>query len=216
MTLEEISFQENFLYPLFLLLIGGGLSVGLIKLFNFLNEIKLRKIEVLREEAQKRLEREREDNRFAFEIKERIIEKDSERFSWFLKKFGEFNSHPTENLLQFHYDALNELNLRNVLIANLIRLYILDDKIDQLNISLSSMMNSAFAVAVTKPNSDMRRTTINKYLKDLHLVLKEEEIEEAVKSTVSLFEPAFLISTKAGNLTRSISNAKVSLHSSKN
>jgi len=220
MTPEEISFNENFLYPLYLLLIGGGLSVGLIKLFNFFHEIKLRKIEVLREEAQKRIDREREDIKFSFEIKERIIEKDSERYTWFQEKFIELcrayneEKHTSLEIDKLHESACNQLTERNVPISNLISLYTKNEEIDEHNYQLFRMMNSAFFIALTKPNSDLRRKSINEYLKKFDLTLKDDEIEDAVKSLGNAFEPVFLISSKSGDVTREILNSKIHFYGS--
>jgi len=226
MTPEEISFNEGFLYPLYLLLIGGGLSVGLIKLFNFLHEIKLRKIEmqredsqkaleVQREKAQKRIDREREDIRLSFEIKERIIEKDSERYTWFGGKFEEVSKmynagkHSSIDQFEFFKHVVNELTIRNVPISNLIALYIKGNEVLDINQDLFNMMNDALGIAVSKPDSDTRRNLLNKYLKEHNLTLEDNEIEEAVKSTSNTFEPIFLISAKSGEVTRKILNAKI-------
>ncbi len=81
MTPEEISVNENFWYPLYLLIIGGGLSVGLIKLFNFLHEIKLTKIEAQRVESQKEIDRKREDHHKSLEIKTNLVKTISEIYA---------------------------------------------------------------------------------------------------------------------------------------
>ena len=219
MTPEEISFQENFLYPMYLLLIGGGLSVGLIKLFNFLHEIKLRKIEVRREEAQKRIDREREDNRISYEIKERLLEKDSERYTWFGEKFIELNrayvieKKKESELDMLFIEASNGLTMRNVPISNLIDLYIKDEKATDLNFELFRMMNSAFSIAYSEPNSEIRRNLLNEYLKKFNLNLTKDEIDETVASTSDTFEPVFLIARKSGDVTRTILKSKIAFHS---
>jgi len=89
MTPEELSYQQGFLYPLYLILIGGLITGGLIPYFNRLHGQKLKEIERKREEAQKRIDREREDYRFELEIKERLIEKLSDESAWCFKKLKE-------------------------------------------------------------------------------------------------------------------------------
>jgi len=76
-----MSFEEDFLYPLYLLIIGGGMTGILIPFFNKLHESKLKKIEIQREEAQKRIERAREDHRRELEIKSEIIKNISSVYS---------------------------------------------------------------------------------------------------------------------------------------
>jgi len=221
MTPEEISFQENFLYPLFLLLIGGGLSVGLIQLFNFVHEIKLRKIEVQREEAQKRIDREREDTRFSYEIKERLLEKDSERYTWFGKTFKELieecnkEKKDQSKIDELYKNALYGLTFRNVPIANLIALYIEDMKVTKANQKYFEMMNDAFRIALTEPNSKTRRDLLNEYLKEFDLTLNEDEINDAVACKSGSFEPMLLIASESGKVTGKILAAKIHFHSIK-
>ena len=70
-----MSFEENFLYPLGLLRVGGIISGLLIPFFNFLHKQKLIEIENVHEKAQKRIDREREDYKFELQIKSKILEK---------------------------------------------------------------------------------------------------------------------------------------------
>ena len=64
MTPEEISINENFWYPLYLLLIGGSMTGIAIPIINKLHEIK-----------QIKIAREREDHQKELEIKSEIIKK---------------------------------------------------------------------------------------------------------------------------------------------
>lgn len=104
MTPEELAYQTNFVYPLILLLIGGGITTGLIPFFNRLHVNKLRKLEQEREEVQKRLDRQREDHRFELEIKANLV---SQIANWIAK-----NIIAIQKL--HHLEDMNESNKKKI------------------------------------------------------------------------------------------------------
>jgi len=73
-----MSFEENFLYPLYLLLIGGAITGGLIPAFNRLAQKRQREIEILRHEKQLDIDRKREDRHKSLEIKADLVRTISE------------------------------------------------------------------------------------------------------------------------------------------
>ena len=87
-----MALEENFLYPLYLLLIGGGITGGLIPWFNRLQESKLKNVEkekeriqkeleMQRQDSQKEIDRSREDHKHSLKIKSELIEKISQSTS---------------------------------------------------------------------------------------------------------------------------------------
>ena len=203
MTPEEtISFNENFLYPLYLLLIGGGLTVGLIKLFNFLNEIKLRK-----------LDREREDYRFEIEIKERIILKNSERISWYAKKFQEITLMKTnEEKSKLGEEVRVEVAARHFPLSDLITLYFKNKVMEDLNFEIFAMMNSGIGIATTEANSEGRKQMLDHFQREFNLNFNKEEYDRSLTQTVGFFEPCPTISETSGRLSGFIHRASVKLH----
>lgn len=80
------SFEENFLYPFYLVLVAGLISGILIPTFHRIQENRQKKLELEREERQRRIEldreerqrtldREREDHKNELLIKNDLIEK---------------------------------------------------------------------------------------------------------------------------------------------
>jgi len=77
-----MSFEENFLYPFYLILVGGLISGVLIPTYNWMKENRQRKIETEREDRQKKIEMEREDRQKKIEMeredRQRVIDRNRE------------------------------------------------------------------------------------------------------------------------------------------
>jgi len=217
MTPEELAYQEGFLYPLYLILIAGLITGGLIPYFNRLHGQKLKEIESKREEAQKRIDREREDYRFELEIKERVVNKVSERHVWFIKKFGRLNrQNKPMDIEELYADALDELNSINVPLSDLLTLYFQNQELINHNHRIFKMMNDSLLIAFTKPNSEERKKELEEFLKKFEITLEKKEIEAAVASKADIFEPTFLISGETGGLTRKILDSNADIRRSDN
>lgn len=207
MTPEELSFNENFLYPLFLLLIGGGLSVGLIKLFNFFNEIKLRRIESQRTDNQLRIDREREDYKFELEIKEKLVLEIGEREAWFSKKFDEISYFTRENDVLFDYKKMgniqNDLDSRDNIIRSLLKLYFRNEKLVDKNYRVLSMMGDSLYIANCKEESKEWEEEVKKFHTRFNLKMKESD---------SSFIPSAIVAGETETLNQMIINSIAALN----
>ena len=76
-----MSFEESFLYPLYLILIGGAISGVLIPSYNAMRAKRNRELEDERVEHQRETDRQREDHKQELEIKRDLIEKISQTTS---------------------------------------------------------------------------------------------------------------------------------------
>jgi len=211
MTPEELAYQENFLYPLYLILIGGLITGGLIPYFNRLHGNKLTEIQHKREESQKRIDREREDYRFELETKERLIEKISVRHVWFLKKFDDLTYSTRENSDDMHRKAIDELHQQNVPISDLITLYLKKSELIKLNHEIFKLMIDALVIALTPVNSSVRKLLLEEFSKTHDVTFSDEELKYSMKSARGTFEPVFFISGKTGELTGEVMKAKIDL-----
>jgi len=222
MTPEELAYQQGFLYPLYLILIGGLITGGLIPYFNRLHGLKLKEIEHKREEAQKeiehkreeaqkRIDREREDYRFELEIKERLIGKISDESSWCFKKLKEISISPVSQRIEKQSDALDETIFRDGQIRNLIDLYFNNPSLKKLRDRVHAMIGSGITLTTFPANSKSRKEYLDKFLKEFNIKLTEKQISEANKEKVGLFEPLFEIFGESDKLYRLILTAQVKI-----
>jgi len=195
MSTEDLTFEKNFLYPLYLLLIGGVISGLLIPFFNKIHETKLKRIEKEREESQKRIDREREDYRFGINIKQKILEKISDLDSWCFSKFKELVRCKDMKLLaKIHSEAINEQIKKDGEISDLISLYFKDkDELHEYRDKMYVMILDGLTLCTFPGGTDLRKKYIKKFLKEHGYSLSKKELAKSVKTELGLFEPLFKI-----------------------
>ncbi|MGY5147949.1 MAG: hypothetical protein ACW9W4_08120 [Candidatus Nitrosopumilus sp. bin_7KS] len=207
-----MSFAENFLYPLGLLIIGGGISAGLIPWFNSVHKEKLMEIEHERESSQKRIDREREDYRFELEIKKEFAEKLSERDTWAYSKFSEIVyceniSEQSKIIIQCHKDSLKTSNE----IIDIILLYFKkNSKLLKMANQLDSMITKGIGLCRITADSSERKHKIEEFIKEFEIKMSKEDIDKSAKA-IGLFEPLFSISEYNSSLRNEVLKTKVAL-----
>jgi len=208
-----MSFEENFIYPLVLLLIGGGISGGLIPLFNSIHKQKLLEVEHERELSQKRIDRDREDYRFEMEIKEKILDKISEEHAWYLKKFKELGNVDEDKSYELTSELLDELTFRFNKSEDLIKLYFNTNELREQRSKVFKYVVESWVIPTTKPNSEIRKESLKEFQKEAKVVFESEDILNAEKNDKGLYEPVFFISKEYGILERMVLEAKASFDS---
>lgn len=207
-----MSFTENFLYPLGLLIIGGGISAGLIPFFNHIHKEKLLEVEHQRELSQKRIDREREDYKFELEIKDRFFTKVSNVDSWSFSKLNEIvDCEDEEKKSEIVHEAYTELMPITNEIQDLITLYFGNDtnlvKLDEI---YDQIIAFVLSLCLTPIGSEEREIKIKEFNKKFNIKKTEDEIKKAVNSDDFLY-PLYEISRKRGELVSLMLKAKINL-----
>ena len=108
-----MSFEENFLYPLILILIAGLITGILIPTYNRMTEKRQKALEILRHEKQLELDIKREDHQKELEIKSEIVKKISEiHATAVVSVYGMLKEKPIRQLVNETY--LNWFREKNV------------------------------------------------------------------------------------------------------
>jgi len=205
-----MSFEDNFLYPLLLLLIGGGLTGILIPYFNKLHESKLRRLELEHEEAQKRIDTEREDYKFQLEIKWQILEKLSKLniqafkdFSILIEKKEKFSDTQSTFL-----DYLVEISGQ---MKDYFVLYFDSNKeLEKKWSKIFDMCSDGSSMCASEKNSEFRREIIEKFLSEYNIKLDEKGMKKALASNREFPQPIYRIPEEIRELKKQIKNAEFS------
>jgi len=205
-----MSFEENFLYPLGLLLVGGSISGGLIPLFNFLNKRKLLDVQRAHEASQKRIDRDREDYKFELEIKAKVLEKLSEFESKIYDDFGKLLDHPEENNKALIDEYINfGVKVDNQITDYIVLYFNSNIKIQNLWNQIYSMSISGCTLCKTKDNSPEREAALDKFLKENQITINEKDRKQSLESKGLLPQPLVQIYPMLRNLKLEIKTLKM-------
>lgn len=117
------NFNRDFLYPLYLLLIGAVISGLLIPYFISLHESKLKKLEIIREDSQKKIDRAREDFRHSLTIQHELIEKITKSFFSLYSLAGSQGMKFKGNEKTLTFDEITNIATEILVIDSIIRIY---------------------------------------------------------------------------------------------
>jgi len=183
MTPEELAYHQNFLWPMYLILIGGAITGGLIPYFNRLHEGK-----------QKRIDRNREDYKFELQIKSEILERLTEFHSTVFREFGKITDEDNDDEVKKMLGNFSH-NLVNFdgKIKDYLTLYFnSDEELDKLWSKIYFMITKGTTLVATISNSGDRKEWLEKFLEVADMTLDEEEMKQAIEET-DIPDPVFSI-----------------------
>jgi len=211
MTPEEIAFQQSFLYPLYLILIGGLITGSLIPFFNRLHESKLKNIEREHEIIQKRIDREREDYKFELQIKNEIFKKFTqlESLNWtsFTKMLEEKDPQKILEANSEYYDRL--VPLREELEDYLI-LYLANN--EELLMKLQTISSGCYncaSICAMPPNSVERKKSIDEFQEKIKIKINDEEMKKSIETTRVFPTPVYIVHGLIQDMKLSIKKQKI-------
>ncbi|MCH7967626.1 MAG: hypothetical protein IIB02_09495 [Thaumarchaeota archaeon] len=205
-----MSFEENFLYPLGLLIVGGIISGLLIPFFNFLHKQKLIEIENVHEKAQKRIDREREDYKFELQIKSKILEKLTELSNRIYQDFSILIEKENSDYNKTHSIFLSYLVHHSDRIKDYLVLYFNSNE-ELMNEwqEIYSMCNLGVTMCASQEKSTFRQESIDEFLTKFNMKLDKKEMKKSLEANRAFPIPIYGIAEKIRNYKKEIKDTKL-------
>lgn len=155
-----MSFEENFLYPFYLILTGGAVSGGLVPIMKHYIDWKEKKRDIEREERHLAFERQREDHKHEIEFKDLLIKKinnvtSEAQMTLFMLAYEKYPKEGlTVELKKKWYESLGRLSALNNELLGISRLYFGDVTISQKYYQMFEMLIS-LSLLVLQPSNEI-------------------------------------------------------------